>query len=108
MTRGELWLKRRLEWLDKLERGEVKADLNELDFTANLPKPLPRKEAFAYYNAKLAKYWGSKMGEFDKEVERLEKLPKHKYGSIKLSTFLEALRAAYELGKVTAKNKEAL
>ena len=108
MTKGELWLKRRMEWLEKLERGEVKADLEEVDFTADLPKPLPREEAFAYYNAKLARYWRSEMEDFDKEVERLEKLPKHRHGSIKLSIFLEALRAAYELGKASVKRKESL
>ncbi len=70
MTKGELWLKRRLEWLDKLERGEVKADLNELDFTANLPKPLPRKEALRYYNRKLYAYW-RKRGYFKKERLRV-------------------------------------
>ncbi len=70
MTRGEEWLRRRLKTLKALEKGKIKADLSELDFTANLPKPLPREEALRYYNRKLYAYW-RKRGYFKKERLRV-------------------------------------
>ena len=70
MTRGEEWLRRRTKTLNALEKGKIKADLSEIDFTANLPKPLPRKEALRYYNRKLYAYW-RKQGYFKKERLRV-------------------------------------
>ena len=57
MTRGEVWLKRKLAILERIENLEVKLNLDDVDVSAGLPKPLPRKAALGYYNEKLKRYW---------------------------------------------------
>ena len=57
MTRGEMWLHRRKKLLSKVENLEIKLDLDDVDITAGLPKPMSRDEAIAYYNGKLRRYW---------------------------------------------------
>ena len=57
MTRGEMWLSRKQKILDKIEALEVKLSLDHVDISSGLPKPMPRKKAFRYYNEKLQRYW---------------------------------------------------
>lgn len=57
MKRGEMWLSRRKKLLEKIEKLDIKLDLDDVDITAGLPKPMPKDEAIAYYNEKLSRYW---------------------------------------------------
>ncbi len=72
MTRGEIWFCRRQKTLKKIENGEKKVDLSSVDFTANLPKPLPKEEAFKYYNKKLRAYWAEAGYYRNKKLPALE------------------------------------
>jgi len=74
MTRGEIWFERREKTLKAIENGKKRVDLSEVDFTANLPKPLPEKEALEYYNKKLKRYWIEAGYYRNKKLQALERI----------------------------------